>query len=221
MERGVHLSMKKHFCPNESFHEQRVGKYVADAFDGSTIFEIQTGSFSLLRKKIQYYLENTDHQVLVIRPLAKNKRILWLDAETGELAKKPRLSAKHETLISALPEIFYLHELLEHPRLKFCFPLLEISEVRLLDGYGKDKKKRSTSLDKLACELYDTPYICTAEDVERIVRPRLPDSFSNAELSHALRLKGRKLWAVGKLLTELGIVSSETKNRRIIFKFNK
>ena len=220
MERGVHLAMKRYFCPDEACHERRIGKFVADAFDGKTIFEIQTGSFSLLRKKIQFYLENTDFDVTVVHPLAFNKRIIWINKETGDVAKKPRLSSKHETLISALPQIFYLHEFLGDPRLKFCFPLLEISELRFLDGYGKDKKKRSTSIDKIAGELYDVQYINSASDIADLLRHRLPNTFSRAELSKALRLTGRKLWAAQNLLTSVGILTAEKNNRQLVFQFN-
>lgn len=220
MERSLHLAMKRHFCPDESLHEQRIGKYIADAFDGKTLFEIQTGSFSSLRKKIQFYLENTDFNVLVIHPLAYNKRIIWIDKDTGNVAAKPRLSAKHETVISSLPQIFYLNEFLGHPRLSFCFPLLEISELRLLDGYGKDRKKRSTSVDKLAGELYEIKYVNSASDIADIIRSRLPSSFSRSELSKALGLRGRKLWAAQNLLTATGILSVKKANRQLVFDFN-
>lgn len=219
MERGVHSAMKKYFCPDESCHEKKVGNYVADAFDGKTVFEIQTGSFSLLRKKIQYYIENTNFDVVVVHPLAQNRKIIWIDKESGDVALKPRLSAKHESIVSALPQIFYLKELLGHPRLSFCFPMLEISELRLLDGYSKDRKKGSTSLDKIAGELYDIRYINSALDIKNAVRPLLPDIFSRAELSKALKLKGRKLWAAQKLLCSLGIISEEKENGKLIFDF--
>ena len=39
MERSLHASLKKHFCPNEDMHEIKMGRFVADACDGKTIFE--------------------------------------------------------------------------------------------------------------------------------------------------------------------------------------
>ena len=218
MERGVHSAMKKYFCPDESCHEKKVGSYVADAFDGKTIFEIQTGSFSLLRKKIQYYLENTNFDVVIVHPLAQNRKIIWIDKESGDVALKPRLSSKHETLVSSLPQIFYLKEFLGHPRLSFCFPMLEVSEVRLLDGYGKDKKKRSTSLDRIAGELFAVHYINSVDDIKNFVCPLLPSApFSRAELSKALKLNGRKLWAAQNLLTSVNILSVQTQGRKFVF----
>ena len=58
MERSLHAYLKTYFCPDESWHELKIGRYVADACDGKTIFEIQTGNFSPLIKKIKFYINN-------------------------------------------------------------------------------------------------------------------------------------------------------------------
>ena len=72
MERSLHRSLKSHFCSDETKHEIKIGRFVADVCDGKTIFEIQTGNFSPLRKKIQFYLENTDFDIVIVRPIAQN-----------------------------------------------------------------------------------------------------------------------------------------------------
>ena len=197
MERGLHRSLKMRFCPDEEKHEIKIGRYVADACDGKTIFEIQTGSFSPLRKKLQFYLENTDFDVVIVRPIAQNRRIFWLDEVSGELKKAPRLSSKHENLASGLADIHYINEFLGDSRLSFCFVLMEIDEVRLLDGYGKQKKIRATSVDRLAGEIYSVEYIKDKNDVKNAIFPLLPDEpFGREEFSKSLKLKGLKLWSI-------------------------
>ena len=110
MERSLHASLKMHFCHDESKHEIKIGRFVADVCDGNTIFEIQTGSFSPLRKKLQFYLENTDFNIVVVRPIAQNRKILWLDEESGELKKAPRISSRHENLASGIANLIYLKD---------------------------------------------------------------------------------------------------------------
>ena len=102
MERSLHASLKEHFCPDRSRHELKIGRYVADACDGKTIFEIQTGNLSPLVKKIKFYLENTDLDVVVVRPIAKNRRIFWLDAASGELNKPSRPSPRLTSSITTV-----------------------------------------------------------------------------------------------------------------------
>ena len=218
MERSLHRSLKAHFCPDETKHEIKIGRHVADVCDGNTVFEIQTGNFSPLRKKLQFYLENTDFDIVVVRPIAQNRRIFWLD-EFGELKKAPRLSSKHETLASGIADIYYVKEFLDNPRLSFCFVLMEIDEIRLLDGYGKQKKIRATSVDRVAGEIYLLHYINGVEDIKNALFSLLPNEpFGREELSKSLKLKGLKLWSAQKLLTETELLFCEKQGNKLVFK---
>lgn len=221
MERSLHASLKAHFCPDESRHEVKIGRYVADACSNGTIFEIQTGNFAPLRKKLQFYLENTEFDIVIVRPLAKNRRIFWLDEESGEIKKAPRLSSKHENLARGIADIHYISEFLGNERVSFCFVLMEIDEVRKLDGYGKAKKIRATSVDRLAGEIYETCYIRGLDDVKSALFPLLPDGeFSRDDLSKCLKLKGLKLWSAQKLLIDQGLLSSKKVGRSLVFEKN-
>ena len=218
MERGLHRSLKKYFCSDEEKHELKIGRYVADACDGKTIFEIQTGSFSPLRKKIQFYLENTDFDIVIVRPIAQNRKIFWLDENSGEIKKAPRLSSKHENLASGIADIHYINEFLGNPRLSFCFVLMEIDEIRLLDGYGKQKKIRATSVDRIAGEIYSLHYIKSTQDIADALFPLLPDEpFGRENLSKFLKLKGLKLWSAQKLLIETELLSYHKDGNKLIF----
>lgn len=218
MERSLHASLKKHFCPNEDMHEIKMGRFVADACDGKTIFEIQTGNLAPLSKKLNFYLENTDFDIVVVRPIAKNRRIFWLN-ELGEVEKAPKISPRHESIANGIADLLYVKELVGNGRVSFCFAIMEIDEVRLLDGYGKQKKIRATSADRIAGEIYDIKYIRNENDIRRELFPLLPDKdFTREELSKLLKLKGLKLWSAQKLLIELGLLVSEKDGRKLIFK---
>lgn len=217
-ERSLHRSLKKYFCHDEAKHEIKIGRYVADVCDGRVIFEIQTGNFGALRKKLQFYLENTDFEIIVVRPIAQNRRIIWLDEKSGEIKKAPRLSSKHETAASGIADIHYVSEFLENERVSFCFILMEIDEVRLLDGYGKQKKIRATSVDRVAGEIYSLRYIKSAKDIADELLPLLPDErFDRETLSKCLKLKGIKLWSIQNLLVETELLKIEKQGRKLIF----
>lgn len=218
MERSLHASLKAHFCPDESHHEVKIGRFVADACCDGVIYEIQTANLGSLAKKLNFYLESTDFRVVVVRPLAKNRRILWLDKASGELVKAPRLSSKHENLANGISDLYYLKDFIGNERLSFCFVSMEIDEVRLLDGYGKQKKIRATSVDRVAGEIYSFNYIKSIDDIKDAIFPLLPDSeFDREALSKALKLKGLKLWSAQKLLVEAGLISFRKEGKRLIF----
>lgn len=217
-ERSLHAELKKRFCPDEDMHEVKIGRWVADACDGRTVYEVQTGSLSPLKKKIQYYLDETELNVVIVHPVARDRRIFWLD-ENGEMAKQPKKSPKHESIASGIADILYLGELFGRERLKICFAVMEVDEVRLLDGYGKSKKIRATSVDRLAGEIYGLVWVESALDVRNIIYPMLPEGeFSREELGRSLKLKGIKLWSAQKLLYDsLGLLECRKDGRRLVF----
>ena len=220
-ERDLHRALKLRFCPDETMHEIKMGRFVADAFDGETIFEVQTGSLSLLEKKLRFYLENTPYKIVIVRPIAAKRRLVWLDSESGEVAKAPRLSPKRENIFSGIADIFYIFELFGAERLEICFVEMEIDEVRLLDGYGKQKKIRATSVDRIAGEVFSKTVVKDLDDIRKIVFGALPDGeFSRAELSKCLKLGGLKLWAVQKMLIESGLLQVRKEKNKLIFRKN-
>lgn len=217
-ERHLHASLKARYCPREELHEVEIGRYVADACCDGVIYEIQTGSLAPLTKKIRYYLESTDYRVVVVRPIARNRRLFWLDAGSGECARSPRLSPRHESICNGISDLYYVSELLGEERVSFLFVIMEIDEVRLLDGYGKGKRIRATSVDRLAGEIYDEIVIGSRDDVAEQILPLLPEGrFGREELSRALGLSSLSLWSAQKLLLSLGIIKGEREGKRIYF----
>ena len=219
MERSLHASLKAYFCPDELYHEVKIGRFVADVCHNGVIYEIQTAKLGNLSKKLKFYLENTDFKVVVVCPIAQNRKILWLDEGSGEMVKAPRLSSKHENLASGISNLIYLKDFIGDERLMFCFVSMEIDEVRLLDGYGKQKKIRATSVDRIAGEIYSLDYINNINDVKNAILPLLPDEeFDRQTLSKCLKLNGLKLWSAQKLLVEFSLLSSRKEGRKLMFR---
>ena len=73
MEKRLHIVLKRYTDDDPTHHEFPLLGYVADIFDGDTITEIQTGSLRPLNKKIKCYIDNTDYNVVVVCPIAKEK----------------------------------------------------------------------------------------------------------------------------------------------------
>ena len=68
--------------PEESHHEVSLPcRLVADVYDGERITEIQTRNFSKLRPKLARMLP--DYPVTVVFPIPRNKRLIWVDPESG------------------------------------------------------------------------------------------------------------------------------------------
>ena len=231
-EKRMHKTLKRYICPDESFHEARIkpsgeaffsgkesgrGGYIADICVDGDIFEIQTGGFYPLKEKIGFYLNNTGFTVTVIHPLIAEKWSVWIDPETGETTPRRR-SPKREKPTDLLPELFWLAEYLDNDRLRFCFPVIEAEEYRILDGYGRDKKKRATRYERMPVSLIDEIDI-GGRELWQLLPPTLPCEFNSTEFNKLTGLRGRRAYYALKLLCLTGIAEKGEKvGRSYVYK---
>ncbi len=216
-EKRLHATLKRYFCPDTERHEQKIGAYTADILSDGVIYEIQTGSFLPLKKKLAYYLENTDLSINVVCPLAYKKWISWLDAETGDISARRR-SPKCQRLNDALPEIFRISELMPNERLCVTVMLLEIEEYRLLCGWDKSRKRGSCRYERIPLSLIGQQSLGRSSDFKVFIPPE--DSFTAAEFSSFAGIKGRKAYYALYALKNIGLVceTDEKRGRAKVFR---
>lgn len=222
-EKRLHKTLKRFFCRDPDCHEVRVkpdgsrggvgasgrGGYIADIFKDDEIIEIQTGSFYALKAKLRFYLEQTEHRITVVHPIAAEKYVSWIDTEDGSI-KTRRRSPKKGSITDALPELFWLSDMLDSPRLSFCFPMLAIEEFRLLDGWSRDKKRGSNRFERIPTDLIDMLRI-EAREVASLLPEGLPREFKRAQFSSLTGLKGRRLYSALGLFCNIGAVEKGEK----------
>ena len=234
-EKRMHKALKRYICEDEGCHEVRIkpdgtpsvedrekaesgrGGFIADIYKDGEIFEIQTAGFYPLKKKIEFYIKNTDFRITVVHPLVECKWSVWVDPETGETTPRRR-SPKKERLIELLPEIFWLSDYLDSDRLYFRAPIIEAEEYRMLDGWSRDKKKGSTKYERIPVSLIDEVEFGIKE-----VKDLLPDTlgieFNSGEFSKATGLRGRRAYYALKLLCLAGAIEKgEKKGRSFVYK---
>lgn len=200
-ERSLHAVLKYWFAPSDDWHEQKVGRYVADVFDGEQIVEIQTGSTHRLRPKLDDFLPT--HPVTVVLPLVRRKTLAWIDPASGE-SGKPRRSPKTGRFSDALPALYPFLDRLEHPHLTIALVLLDVADYRLQDGWGNDGKRGSHRVERVPTALGETLLLRSAADLRLLLPEGLPDPFTSADLSRLLRMRGRKLSSAISVLYKSG-----------------
>lgn len=91
-EKTVHAILKNYYEPDEDRQEIPIENYVADIFAGGEIIEIQTRQFDKLRGKLSAFLPL--YPVTIVYPIPREKWIIWIDQETGELSGKRKSPLK-------------------------------------------------------------------------------------------------------------------------------
>ena len=211
-ERALHLALKKYIDGDESHHEIPVCGSVADILDGEIITEIETRSFSNLRKKLGRFLES-GYQVTVVFPVAVRTFFSYV-GQDGKPDKK-HLSTKRGRPSDILTEIMKISEYVGNGRLSFRVITLEVTE------YRKRCKRRGREsfevIERFPSAFLDDFRLSSAEELAGLVSiPHGP--FSAGEFARANRLSGFKAWKELKALEGTGIVSCDKKNRPFVYK---
>ena len=197
-EKTVHAVMKLYYEPNEDFHEVPVEGYIADIYAEGHIIEIQNGNFNRLRSKLAVFLPL--YQVTVVLPIPHYKWVIWMEEETGELSKKHK-SPVTGNVYHAFPELYKIKQYLGHPNLSFAFPLLDIDEYRLLNGWSKNRKRGSSRYDRMPLNLFDEVKVERTEDFLQLVPYELEEPFTVREFAQAVGIHRDLSGAVLPLLT--------------------
>lgn len=210
-EKTVHAVMKLYYEPNEDYHEVPIEGYIADIYTGERIIEIQNGNFNKLRPKLEVFLPL--YPVTVVLPIPHYKWVIWMDEETGELSKKHR-SPVIGSVYHAFPELYRIKQYLDHPNLSFAFPLIDIDEYRLLNGWSKNRKRGSSRYDRMPLALFDEVLIEQKEDFIRLIPYELEGDFTVKEFAKASGIHRDLASTTVSLLTHMNLLVRAGKRGR-------
>ena len=204
-EKPLHAILKWWLDDNPAHHEISLscGK-VADIFDGTAVTEVQTGSFSPLRKKLEVLLP--DYPVTVVHPVVRRKYLRWVDPDTGEISP-PRKSPRVGSFADGGKELIYLLPLLGHPHLTVRLVLIDAEEQRLADGWGNGGKRGSHRAVLLPLSVEDTLDLRCAADYAALIPAALPAAFTAQQFGKAAKMQGRNLQGTLKVLLDRGVIA--------------
>lgn len=173
-EKTVHAILKNYYEPDEDYHEIPVNGYVADIYRDGNIIEIQTANFNKLRNKLDVFLN--DYQVTVVYPMPYIKWLSWLDEETGYIGPK-RKSPKKGNPYEAFYQLYKIKSYLTNPNIRIKIVMMNMEEIRLLNGWSKDKKKGSSRFDRIPTEIVEEIDLYSLEDYMQMVPIELAETF--------------------------------------------
>ena len=225
-EKTVHAVIKDYLSPDKGHQEVRLGRYVADIFDGRRVTEIQTAHFGLLRPKLSAFLR--DYPVTVVLPLPHKKWIVWIDPETGERIKK-NLSPVTGNVYDAFHEFYAIKQLmLEDLKKKQAFHfscnrpsaldddlspflslrvlLIDMEEYRLLDGWSADKKRGSHRYDRNPVGLCDAITLACLDDYKSLIPADTEEPFTVKGLAKQLHVRKARMSACVNVLSAMGAI---------------
>ncbi len=202
-EKTMHAILKDYYAPDRDMQEIPVNGYVADIFTGSEIIEIQTANFNKMRAKLDSFLP--DYPVTIVYPVVHIKWLSWIDEETGECSPL-RKSPVKGNIYKAFYELYKIKSYLPDKNLRLCFPLLDVEEYRLLNGWSRDKKRGSHRYDRIPAAMVGEIRFERVEDYLQLVPYELPEPFTAEEFAKAVKIRKEEAGRVLHILNYLHVI---------------
>lgn len=202
-EKTVHAILKNYYQPDEDRQEIPIENYVADIYADGEIIEIQTRQFNKLRDKLKAFLPL--YPVTIVYPIPREKWLIWIDEESGELSTK-RKSPKKGNVYMIFPELYRIKMFLKDENLRIRPVLLDMEEYRLLNGWSHDRKKGSSRFDRIPTQLVEEVEINCLEDYMQFVPYDLPEQFTAKEFAKTAHITTALAQTTLNILYHVGVV---------------
>ena len=216
-EKTLHAIIKSFIEPDTQYHEQNVGRFVADICKNGEITEIQTRNFSALRNKLSAYTPK--YRVNIVYPIAAKKYISWIDPENGDVSERHK-SPKQGKPWDILYELYALRPVMPLEGVRFTLLFCNIDEFRLLSGRSRDKKHFGASrYERIPTELVNIMTLEKTADFAALIPSVLGDRFTAAEFAKAAKMTRRTAGYALQTLVTLGVIEhTDTVNKAYIYK---
>ncbi|MBE6130290.1 MAG: hypothetical protein E7183_01010 [Erysipelotrichaceae bacterium] len=202
-EHTLHRVLKFYLSLDYANHEIKIGRMYADVVLDNHIYEIQTKSFNLMRKKLEFFLK--EHEVTIVYPMALNK-VIYLTNDYGELVSVKK-SPKHANPLEIFWELYKIKNFLLDENLHFKILMLDIDEYRIEKEITWKRRKgfeRDNQVPKKINHIYD---INTPSDFKDLVlKYNLKEVFTSKDFSKSTKLNIKKSTTALNVLTHLNVV---------------
>lgn len=208
-EKTVHAILKNYYEPDEDHQEIPIENYVADIYRDEKIIEIQTRQFNRMREKLNAFLPL--YPVTIVYPIPRQKWLIWIDEETGELSQKRKSPTKGNPYI-VFEELYKIKMFLKNPNLRIKLVMMDIEEYKFLNGWSKDKKRGASRYDRIPLEIVEEIDIKCREDYMQLVPYELPEEFTSKEFAKAAHISVVLAQTTLNILYYIGILTRVGKN---------
>lgn len=210
-EKTLHAVLKNFYEPDTAFQEVKTGRFIADIKKDNNIIEIQTRSFNNMRKKLAQFLKL--YHVTIVYPIIGTKWIYWINEETGEISQG-RKSPKRGSFYDAFYELYKIKQYLKNPNLDICLTLVDAKEYRLLNGYGRNHKKRAALYDRIPVAIIDELYIKDLPGYLKLLPANLPCQFSVKDYAKHAHINKRYAQLAINIFKYIEIIEQSGKDGR-------
>jgi hypothetical protein len=209
-EKPLHAGLKEWYRRAGDQVEAPVEGFVVDLVRDELLIEIQTRSFSAMRRKLDRLLDS--YALRLVHPVAAEKWIVKLDDDGGEVSR--RRSPKRGIAADVCAELVSFPTLLSHPNFTLEIALVEEEEVRRPDAKKGWRRNGYVIEERRLVDVVGTVELGRPEDLLGLLPDHLPDPFTTADLAAGLGRTRHAAQEVAYCLRESGAVETDGRDKR-------
>ena len=218
-EGPLHAALKQHYLRRGGQEEVPVGEFVADVVCEDKIFEIQTGSFSGLKRKLESLCLN--NQVRLVHPVVQIKTIVKLEPDAKTIISKRR-SPKRGHIWDILSELVYIPTMLTQRNFSLDVLLIEENEFRIHDPKKVRRKGGWRVIERELVSINDSLTINSARDLYEFLEEPLSEPFTSKEIELSMRCQPKIARQMAYVLRQLELIEVIGKAGRFLnYRFKK
>ncbi len=221
-EKQMHAAIKRFICPDGSCHEipldtgERAGetdecgkkikrrKFVADILKNGNVYEIQTGALPPLTEKIKWILENTNHNVTVIHPIAETKWVNVLNKQ-NDIEKRYRSPLKGK-LNDIAPELYAIKDFVNSPRFSLVILFMEAEQYIKAAAKKGRSRPRYKKYELIPVNLLRAHVFRNLDDYKIFIPDSIDGEFTVKTFSSLSKIRGRDAYVAVYSLCDLGLI---------------
>jgi hypothetical protein len=203
-EKPLHAALKKWYARPDDRFEVPVDGFVVDIVRGDLLVEVQTGSFSGIKRKLAVLAAH--HPVRLVYPVAREKWIVKL-AKDGHGRLSRRKSPKRGAFEHVFVELVSFPQLLSDPNFSLDVLLIQEEESRRYDGKRGWRRGGWVTHERRLLEVVGRRLFETPADMRALLPNALDEPFTTSELAAAIARPRRLAQKMAYCLREMGVIA--------------
>ena len=182
-EKPLHAALKAWYAQPGDRFEVDVDGSIIDIVRDDLLVEIQTRSFSALKRKLAKLV--VSHPVRLVFPIAAEKCIVRL-SDDGAVEQGRRKSPKRGSVLELFRELVSFPHLISHPNFSLEVLLIQEEEVRQ-QGLARNWRRRGWgTVERRLVQVVERRVFAAPADLAALIPASLEEPFTTAGLADAI-----------------------------------
>jgi hypothetical protein len=203
-EKPLHAGLKDWYAGPGDQIEVKVDGYVIDIVRDRLLIEIQTGSFSSIKRKLLDLVSR--HRIRLVYPIAREKWIVKLSGK-DQCRVSRRRSPKRGAFHHLFAELVSFPALIADPNFTIEVLLIQEEEIRRHVPGRAWRRRGWVTHERRLLEVVDQRCFRGPADLAAFLRPDLPSMFTTSDLAASLGVTRRLAQQTAYCLREMAAIA--------------